>query len=197
MMLSASNRLFIISLAAAFVCVGASPVRAQQSSAIEGIKGVKQEAVQSVKNVQTGTTQPAPAEIHTQGVKKVDGVNTITGLKVPGQTPVAPPPPPPPPAGSAVPAGVGTVGTAATIRAVKGVTGIQALKRENLETALQIKTGGGGTPTGTGAEKGGKGKAAAAALLGGKLETPPLQPGPKEDGRAKLQEVKKLLETGS
>jgi hypothetical protein len=188
------------------------------SAAIEGVKGVKQDAVESVKNVQTGTVQPAAATIDPQGVKKVDGVSTVNGVKVPGQQPPppppppegqAPPPPPPPqgkvepppparpPVGSVAPAANGSVGSAAAIRAVKGVTGLNPLKRENLEAALRMKAASAGTPVGSGAENGGKGKAAAAALLSGIAETPPAKPGPKEDGRAKLQEIKKLLETGS
>ena len=108
------------------------------------------------------------------------------------------PPPPPPPivaaGGTTVPAGGGSVGTAANIRAVQGVAGINTAKLQNLEAALQLKKDGTGTPTGSGAEKGGKGRAAAAGLLSAPLEK---QPGPKLDGRAGFQEFEKLQNTGS
>jgi hypothetical protein len=173
---------------------------------------VKEDAVANVKNAETGNA----ATSTTQGVNKINGVETINGVKADGRTVVpptgtvvpppppppvgaAPPPPPPPPApivsagGTAIPAGGGSVGSAANIRAVKGVAGINTAKLQNLEKALILKQGG-GTPTGNGAEKGGKGKAAAAALLGVPLEK---KPGPKEDGRGGFQEFEKLQNNGS
>jgi len=81
---------------------------------------------------------------------------------------------------------VGTVGTGA-VRPVTGVTGINAAKLQNLEAALAIKGGG--------PEKGAKGKAAAAALLGAPGPGP--KAGPKTDGRAGFQEFEKLITPGS
>ncbi len=169
----------------------AGPVAAQEprppAAAVEGIKGVKEDAVAKIKNVEpgvaTGTKNAA------QGVNKIDGIDTINGVKAAGRTAVQPPPPPPivPAGGTAIPAGGGSVGSAANIRAVKGVGGIDAAKLRNLEAALTLKNDAGGTPTG-------KGQAAAAALGG-----PPGKPGPKtkEDGRAGFQEFEKLQNNGS
>ncbi len=191
------------------------------SSAVEGIKGVKEEAVAKVGNVETGNAATsAPRTV--QGVNKINGVETINGVKADGRnavlpppvapppppatsvapppvkpvapppvSPVAPPPPPPPPivsaGGTAVPAGGGSVGSAANVRAVKGVTGIDSAKLQNLEKALILKQGGGGTPTGNG-------RAAAAGLLATPLGK---TPGPKQDGRDGFQEFEKLQNNGS
>jgi hypothetical protein len=199
------------------------------TAAVEGIKGVKQEAVAEIKNVEPGNAGPSDGvasgtKSNAQGVNKINGVETINGVKGAGRTvipppppgapppppppsgvvqpatsakPVAPPPPPPPvvsAGGTALPAGGGSVGSTAHIRAVQGVAGINTAKLQNLEKALVLKQGGGGTPSGAGAEKGGKGKSAAAALLAAPLEK---QPGPKEDGRAGFQEFEKLQNNGS
>ncbi|MEA3210845.1 MAG: hypothetical protein QOE70_3902 [Chthoniobacter sp.] len=182
-----------------WLCLGGLVV-AQEKSApaapVEGIKGVREDAVETVKHVETGNSATNTA----QGVNKINGVETINGVKEDGRTVVPPtnPPPPPPPivsaGGTAIPAGGGSVGSAANIRAIKGVSGINSAKLQNLEKALILKQGGGGTPTGAGAEKGGKGKSAAAALLASPLEK---KPGPKEDGRAGFQEFEKLQNNGS
>lgn len=173
-------------------------------AAAPAVKGVREDAVATIKHPETGNaaaenggvTQGSPNA--TQGVNKVNGVETINGVKEDGRTVVPPTKVPPPPAvqqaGTAVAAGGGSVGSAATIRSVQGVTGIQTDKIKNLEAALVLKQGGGGTPAGGGAEKGGKGKAAAAALLAAPLEKPKK---PKEDGRAGFQEFEKLQNNGS
>ena len=158
-------------------------------AAVSGIKGVKEEAAARIKNIETGNIAVPPNTA--QGVNKVDGVNTVNGVKADGRTVVLPPPPvakppPPPIVGTAVNVAVGTVGTGA-VRPVTGVTGINAAKLQNLEAALAIKQG---TP-----EKGTKGKAAAAELLGGPGPGP--KPGPKTDGRAGFQEFEKLPNKGS
>lgn len=169
------------------------------ADAINGVKGVKQEAVQSIKKIApptvvpvtppppTGVTQPVPPTTTpppppppppaTQGVNKVDGIqatppNTVKGV-------------PPPPAAAI-----------STIRAVQGVQGIIAPKQLNLEAALLIKDQAKGTPATSGAE-GGKGKAAAAALLNGPKGLAPAPPVPNGDGRGALQEFEKLTAPGS
>jgi hypothetical protein len=190
-----------------WLCLGCLAVaqekRPSAPAAVEGIKGVKEEAAAKIKNIETGTT--AAPKNAAQGVNKVDGVNTVNGVKADGRPvvlppppvpkPVAPPPPPPPPTtrpvpppivGTAVNVAVGTVGTGA-VRPVTGVTGINAAKLQNLEAALAIKGGG--------PEKGAKGKAAAAALLGAPGPGP--KAGPKTDGRAGFQEFEKLITPGS
>ena len=192
-----------------------SHVLAQQAApapaAVEGVTGVKQEAVSSVKQLETGTANPTGgvttgAKNDAQAVNKVNGVETINGVKADGRTVVpppppthVPPPPPPPPAahqaGTAAPVGGGSVGNAAKIQSVKGVTGLNTAKIQNLEAALKLKQNA-ETPAGTGEEKGGKGKAAAAALLGAPLEKPNPK-APKEDGRAGFQEFEKLQNNGS
>jgi hypothetical protein len=187
-------------------------VHAQQppsADAINGVKGVKQEAVQSIKKIAPptvvpvtppppmGVTQPVPpppppAE---QAMNKVEGVK--------------PPPPPPPPQAvnkvdgiQATPPntvkGVPPPPAAAisTIRAVQGVQGIIAPKQLNLEAALVLKEDAKGTPATPGAE-GGKGKAAAAALLNGPKGLVPAPPVPNGDGRGALQEFEKLDKPGS
>ena len=164
-------------------------------SAIDGVKGVKQEAVESIKKVEPPTANSAAIST-AQGVKKVDGIDTINGVKAAGHDAV-PPIPPPPPAGSATNVVGGAVGAVSSIRAVKGVQGIIPPKQLNLEAALLIKEGGAGTPAGGGAEKGGKGKAAAAALLTAPAGLAPAKPIPNGDGRAGFQEFEKGTAPGS
>ena len=176
------------------------------ADAINGVKGVKQEAVQSIKKLApptvvpvtppppTGVTQPVPPPPptgvaqpppppppETQGVNKVDGIQARPPSTVKGV--------PPPPAAAI-----------STIRAVQGVQGIIAPKQLNLEAALLIKEDAKGTPAGGGAE-GGKGKAAAAAAAAALLNGPkgliPAPPTPKGDGRGGLQEFEKLDKPGS
>ncbi len=160
------------------------------SAAIEGIKGVKQEAIESIKKIEPPTTTPVPPP-------------TVQGVKPPPPNAVQPPPPPPPPANPVAPNTVQGVKTpppnavqsvppppaanaVSTIRAVKGVEGIAVPKQRNLEAALQIKAGGTPDP---------KGKAAAAALFGRPGKDPaPAQDG---DGRAALQEFEKQTAPGS
>lgn len=192
--------------------LGTCLVHAQQSpsaDAINGVKGVKQEAVQSIKKIApptvvpvtppppTGVTQPVPPPPPpaAQAMNKVEGVK--------------PPPPPPPPQAvnkvdgiQATPPntvkGVPPPPAAAisTIRAVQGVQGIIAPKQLNLEAALVLKEDAKGTPATPGAE-GGKGKAAAAALLNGPKGLVPAPPVPNGDGRGALQEFEKLDKPGS
>jgi hypothetical protein len=76
------------------------------------------------------------------------------------------------------------------------VQGIIAPKQLNLEAALLIKDDAKGTPAGGGAE-GGKGKAAAAALLNGPPGPAPTLPTTTGDSRAALQEFEKLDKPGS
>ncbi len=180
----------------------APPPPPPPATAVSAVQGVKEEAAAKIKNVETGT-MAAPKNT-AQGVNKIDGINTVNGVKADGRTvvippppvpkAVAPPPPPPPPTarpvpppivGTAVNVAVGTVGNGA-IRPVTGVTGINAAKLQNLEVALQVKQG---------PDNGNKGKAAAAALLGGQGPGP--KPGPKADGRAGFQEFEKLPNSGS
>lgn len=181
-----------------WLCLGCLAVaqekRPPAPAAVESIKGVKEEAAAKIKNIETGTI--AAPKNAAQGVNKVDGVNTVNGVKADGRTVVLPPPPvlkpvapppPPPIVGTAVNVAVGTVGTGA-VRPVTGVTGINAAKLQNLEAALAIKQGGG-------PDKGAKGKAAAAALLG--VPGPGPKAGPKTDGRAGFQEFEKLIAPGS
>jgi len=179
-----------------WLCLGCLAVaqekRPAAPAAVEGIKGVKEEAAAKIKNIEPGNV--AVPKNTAQGVNKVDGVNTVNGVKADGRTVVLPPPPapkpvappPPPIVGTAVNVAVGTVGTGA-VRPVTGVTGINAAKLQNLEAALAIKGGG--------PEKGAKGKAAAAALLGAPGPGP--KAGPKTDGRAGFQEFEKLITPGS
>lgn len=182
---------------------------AQQSpsaDAINGVKGVKQEAVQSIKKIAppavvpvtppppTGVTQPVPPPPAAQSMNKVGGVK--------------PPPPPPPQAVIKVDGiqatppnifkGVPPPPAAAisTIRAVQGVQGIIAPKQLNLEAALVLKEDAKGTSATPEAE-GGKGKAAAAALLNGPKGLVPAPPVPNGDGRGALQEFEKLDKPGS
>ncbi len=140
------------------------------TAAVAGVKGVKEEAVAKVRNVEPGIATGTKSTA--QGVNKIDGINTINGVKTEGRTAVVPVPP--------------VISGAGSIQAVNGVTGINAAKLQNLEAALRIKD-----------EEGphdGKGTAPAAALGG-----PPGKLGPKtkEDGRAGFQEFEKLQNAGS
>lgn len=183
------NALMTRWLPLASILLGASNTHADEKPAtaaeINGVKGVKQEAVQSIKKVESPTANAAPVN-KAEGVKKVDGINTINGVKA--EAPHAAQPIPPKPAGSATNVAGGSVGAVSSIRAVKGVQGIDAPKQRNLEAALLIKEGG-GVPTG-------KGKAAAAALFNGPPGAP-VKPVPGADGRAGFQEFEKLTTPGS
>ena len=148
--------------------------RAPASAAVKGIKGVKEDAVAKIKNIEPGIT--AGTKNAAQGVNKIDGIDTINGVKADGRTAVVPVKPVVQP----------VISGAGSIQAVNGVTGINAAKLQNLEAALKIKDDAG--------PHDGKGKAAAAALGG-----PPGKLGPKtkEDGRAGFQEFEKLQNAGS
>lgn len=186
-------------------CLAGAQEKRPPTAAVQGIKGVKEDAVARVKAIETDAR--AVPQGSARGVNKVDGINTINGVKADGRTVILPPPPtkttppprpPPPPVavkGTAVNVGSGTVGNLGSIRAIRGVAGISTPKLQNLEAALLIKQDGGGTPAGGGAEKGGKGKAAAAALLGAPGPAP--KPGPKADGRESFQEFVTPPKTGS
>ena len=165
-------------------------------------QGVKEDAVAKIKNVETGNATPAAGvptgtQNAAQGVNKIDGIDTINGVKADGRTAVLPPPPPPPPPptapppvavkGTAVNVGGGTVGASGSIRSITGVAGINTVKLQNLEAALQLKHADGKPEPG--------GKAAAAALLAPGPPGP--KPGPKADGRAGFQEFEKLPNIGS
>jgi hypothetical protein len=139
----------------AYMAISALATAQEKPAAINGVKGVKQEAITSIKKIApptvvpvtppppVGVTQPIPPPPPTgvtqqppppppamQGMNKVDGIQ-------------ATPPPnavkgvPPPPA-SAI----------STIRAVQGVQGIITPKQMNLEAALLIKEDAKGTPAG-------------------------------------------------
>ncbi len=158
------------------------------AAAVSSVKGVKEEAVGKVKPIEPTVTPPPKNTA--QGVNKIDGIDTINGVKADGRAPVLPPPPKAPPVvgvkGTAVNVGGGTVGAGGSIRAVNGVAGINAAKLQNLEVALQIKQNP--TPEGPGKAK------AAAALLG---PGPGTKTGPKKDGRDVFQEFEKLPNKGS
>ena len=179
------------------------------ADAINGVKGVKQEAVQSIKKIApptvvpvtppppTGVTQPVPPP----PPPAAQAMNKVEGVKPP------PPPPTPPQAVNKVDGiqatppntvkGVPPPAAAiSTIRAVQGVQGLIAPKQLNLEAALVLKEDAKGTPATPGAE-GGKGKAAAAALLNGPKGLVPAPPVPNGDGRGALQEFEKLDKPGS
>ena len=109
----------VLSIVPVWLCLGCLAVAQEKrppTAAVEGIKGVKEEAVQKVKNLETGNAAvPQPVvpvagpgvnqvvpQNKTEGVNKVDGINTINGVKADGRTVVVPPPPtvpttPPPP----------------------------------------------------------------------------------------------------
>ena len=74
--------------------------------------------------------------------------------------------------------------------------GIPNRPEMNLEAALVLKEDAKGTLATPGAE-GGKGKAAAAALLNGPKGPAPAPPLPNGDGRAALQQFEKLDKPGS
>lgn len=186
-------------LAFTLLLLGTAGSRADEKPAapaeINGVQGVKQEAVPSVRKVEPPTANAAAVN-QAQGTTKVNGVNTVNGVKADGReavqpvapVPPPPPPPPPPPAGSATQAGGGLVGAVSSIRAVQGVQGINVPKQQNLEAALLVK-GAPGAPTA-------KGQGAAAALFKGPPGGPPKN-APGKDGRAGFQEFEKLNTPGS
>ena len=185
-----------------WLCLGSLAIAQEKSPApavVSGVKGVKEEAVANVKNIEPGIKTATKNDA--QGVNKINGVKTDENSAV---TPPVNPVPPPPVTGTASTAkgvnkidGVKAAGQTApvpvqpvisgagSIQAVNGVTGINAAKLQNLEAALKIKDETG--------PHDGKGKAAAAALGG-----PPGKPGkvPK-DGREGFQEFEKLKTNGS
>ncbi len=101
------------------LCVVASAQEAAAPSAVEGVRGVRQEGSGKVKEIDPATKTVAPTTV--QGVDKVDGVKAPGGAKAVKQTP--PPasvtegakatPPPPAPKG---------------VEAVKGVKPPEAVK---------------------------------------------------------------------
>lgn len=207
----------LIAVLVAMLFVSISANADDQPAVINGVKGVKQEAVESIKNVAPPTVVPVTPPPPTDVAKPVPpppptgtaapNAYKVEGVEAPGQA--APPPPPPAAQGvnkvdgiQATPPntvkGVPPPPAAAvsTIRAVQGVQGIIAPKQLNLEAALLIKEDGKGTPAGTGAE-GGKGKAAAAALLQGPPGLAPALPATVGDGRAVFQEFEKNAAPGS
>ena len=160
-----------------WLCLGGLALAQEKrppTAAVEGIKGVKEDAVAKIKNVEPGVATGMKSTA--QGVNKIDGIDTINGVKADGRTAVVPVKPVVQP----------VVTGAGSIQAVNGVTGINAAKLQNLEAVLKIKDDAG--------PHDGKGKAAAAALGG-----PPGKLGPKtkEDGRAGFQEFEKLQNNGS
>ncbi len=200
----------IISVGLFMALSGLAQEQPTKSSAIEGVKGVKQEAAPTVINKVEGVKTPAPNAVQPVAPPPPPNaaattVNEVKGIKTPAPNavqPVAPPPPPnaaaattvnevkgiKTPAPNAVkavpppPAGIAV----SSIRPVKGVTGIVVPKQKNLEAALQIKEGGG---------PGGPKAAAAAAALGNGDKPGPPQPG--GDGRSLFQEFEKLNTKGS
>ena len=211
-----------------FVCLGCV-VSAQENrpapAAVEGVKGVKQEAVQKIKNVETGTATSA------KDVNKVDGINTINGVKADGRAAIPPVQSfvPPPISGTAMKVEIGSAtGTATTAKGVNKVDGIDTINGVKAEgqavkppvthvppppiagTAATIHAVQG--VAGINAAKlqnleaalklkhEGAGTPtdkgkAAAAALGG--PGPSIKPGPKQDGRAGFQEFQKLQTNGS
>ncbi len=170
--LTITNRILLAALCLASSAFGADEPK---GGVINGVKGVKQEAVESVKKVEPPTVEP-PAVTTPQGVNRVEGIKAAA--------PNAVKPVPPAPAGAV-----------STIRAVEGVRGIIAPKQKNLEAALLIKTESNGTPAVSG--EGGKGTAAAAALLSGPQGVVPAAAAAKGDGRDALQQFEKLTAPGS
>ena len=183
---------------ALWLCLGSLAIAQEKAPApavVSSVKGVKEEAVATVKNVEQGVTTA------TQGLNKINGVKTDgNGAVIPPVNPILPPPVTGTTsnakgvdkidgvkaAGQTAPVPVQPViSGAGSIQAVNGVTGINAAKLQNLEAALKIKDEAG--------PQDGKGKAAAAALGG-----PPGKPGkiPK-DGREGFQEFEKLKTNGS
>jgi hypothetical protein len=157
-----------VSLAFWLVLGGLAGAQEKAAAVVQGIKGVKEEAVSAVKNVEKGSATPA--------VNKIDGVPADgRATAVPIQAVAAP-----------------VITGGGSIQAVHGVSGIQTPRIQNLEAALNLKEA---APPIT--DKGGKGKAAAAALLGPPLGKPEPKTGPKEDGRAGFQEFEKFQNTGS
>jgi hypothetical protein len=177
-------------LAGAIIAAAASAQ--QPAPSVSGVSGVKQDAVDRVAPV-AKDIPPPPNGSHAQAVNKVDGISTIDGVKTPGQTAI---PPPPPPSAGNVTSAAGAVGNAGKIQAVTGVGGIDTARLRNLEIAIQMKESA-ASPAGSGAAKGGKGKAAAAALLSAPIEKAPPKLGPKQDGRDGFQEFEKLQNRGS
>lgn len=177
-----------------------------KTNAISGIKGVPQEALESVKKIETPTIVPTVVRT-AQGADRVDGVDPVKGVTQPG--PVVPPVTPVghPEKGvnqvegikakalnAVKPVATPSSGVVSTIRTVEGVQGIITQKQKNLEAALLMKEDHGGTSAI--AAKGGKG-AAAAALLPGPPGLIPPAPAPKGDGRDTLQQFEKLTTPGS
>ncbi|NBV23781.1 MAG: hypothetical protein EBS05_17915, partial [Proteobacteria bacterium] len=53
-------------------------------AAVSGIKGVKEEAAAKIKNIEPGNV--AVPQSSAQGVNKIDGINTVNGVKADGRT---------------------------------------------------------------------------------------------------------------
>ncbi len=96
---------------ALWLCLSTLAV-AQEKAAVSGVKGVKEDAVAKVKNIELGVTTATKS------------IETINGVKADGRTAPVPVQP--------------VISGAGSIQAVNGVTGINAAKLQNLEAALKI-----------------------------------------------------------
>ena len=193
-------------------------------SAVEGVRGVRQEGAGKVKEIDPATKTVAPTTV--QGVDKVDGVKAPGGAKAVKQTPPpasvtegakATPPPPAPKGVEAVkgvkpPEAVKGAGTKATPPPppAKGLEGVKGVKPpEGVKPAAGgIKPVEGVTGIGAGKQKNleaalqikpagkpePKKAKAAAALLGG--PEPKGKPD-KQDDRKLFEEIKKIPDNGS
>jgi hypothetical protein len=193
-------------------------------SAVEGVRGVRQEGSGKVKEVDPATKNVAPTTV--QGVDKVDGVKAPGGAKAVKQTPPpasvtegakATPPPPAPKGVEAVkgvkpPEAVKGAGTKATPPPppAKGLEGVKGVKPpEGVKPAAGgIKPVEGVTGIGAGKQQNleaalqikpagkpdPKKAKAAAALLGG--PEPKAKPD-KQDDRKLFEEIKKIPDNGS
>ncbi|MES2598262.1 MAG: hypothetical protein V4662_23210 [Verrucomicrobiota bacterium] len=196
---------------------------AQQPATINGIQGVRQEAVPSLKNVEPPTHQSVVTGA-VEDMKKVEGVNAINGVKatvpqtvqpIPPPPPAAPvqpngvkglTPPPPPPAANAVqpddvkgvkppppPNAVQAVPPPPAASAVSSIRAVQGVQGIVVPKQRNLEAAL-LIKEGTGIPDP-KGKAAAAALFGPPGKDPGLKQG--DDGRTELQEFEKLNTPGS
>jgi hypothetical protein len=206
------------------LCASVFAQEAPAPSAVEGVRGVRQEGSGKVKEIDPAAKTVSPTTV--QGVDKVDGVKAPGGAKAVKQTPPpasvtegakATPPPPAPKGVEAVkgvkpPEAVKGAGTKATPPPPpsKGLVGAEGVKPpEGVKPAAGgIKPVEGVTGIGAGKQKNleaalqikpagkpePKKAKAAAALLGG--PEPKGKPD-KQDDRKLFEEIKKIPDNGS
>lgn len=122
------SALWAVAIPLCLGCLAVAQEKSPPTEAVEGIKGVKEDGVAKIRNVETGTATGTKSAA--QGVNKINGIDTINGVKADGRAVVPPvnPVPPPPVAGTAVKVEAGSAtGTTSNAKGVNKIDGINTI----------------------------------------------------------------------